>query len=55
LPLLVFGLVYLVLAVVAAIPFGLGFLILFPVTICALYASYREVFGETPARVNLAK
>ena len=54
-PLLVFGLIYLVLAVAAAIPFGLGFLILGPVTVGAIYASYREVFGEAPARVNLAK
>ncbi len=55
LSLLVFGLIYLVLAVVATIPFGLGFLVLGPVTIGAVYASYRDVFGEAPARVNLAK
>ena len=55
LPLLVLGLIYLVLAVVAVIPFGLGLLILGPVTVGAVYASYREVFGGTPARVNLAK
>ena len=45
LPLLVFGLIYLVLVVVAIIPFGLGLLILGPVTVGAVYASYREVFG----------
>lgn len=57
LPLLVFGLIYLVLAIVAAIPFGLGFLILGPVTVCAIYASYREVFeGAAPVSgVRLAK
>lgn len=55
LPLLVFGVIYLVLAVVAAIPFGLGFLVLGPVTVCAIYASYRDVFGELPARISLAK
>jgi uncharacterized membrane protein len=55
LPLLVFGLIYLVLAVVAIIPFGLGLLILGPVTVGAVYASYQDVFGEAPARVNLAK
>ncbi len=57
LPLLVFGLIYLVLAIVAAIPFGLGFLILGPVTVCAIYASYREVFeGAVPVSgVRLAK
>ena len=55
LPLLVFGLIYLVLGVVAIIPFGLGMLVLGPVTVGAVYASYRDVFGEAPARVNLAK
>jgi uncharacterized membrane protein len=55
LPLLVFGLIYLVLAVVAIIPFGLGLLILGPVTVGAVYASYQDVFGEAPARVSLAK
>ncbi len=56
LPFLVFGLIYIVLAFVAVIPFGLGFLILGPVTVCAIYASYREVFEETsPASIRLAK
>ncbi|MDG4552522.1 MAG: BPSS1780 family membrane protein [Candidatus Contendobacter sp.] len=55
LPLLVFGLIYLVLATVAVIPFGLGLLILGPVTVGAVYASYRDVFEDTPTRVNLAK
>ena len=56
LPLLVFGLIYLVLAVVAAIPLGLGFLVLGPVTVCAVYASYREIFGErAPPSISLSK
>lgn len=55
LPLLVFGLIYLVLIVAAAIPFGLGFLILFPVTVCAAYASYREVFAGVRSTVRLRK
>ena len=55
LPLLVFGLIYLVLGVVAVIPFGLGLLILGPVTVGAVYASYRDVFGAGPTPVNLAK
>ena len=54
-PLLVFGLVYLGLIVVAVIPLGFGFLILFPVTICAVYASYREVFADARSTVNLRK
>ena len=47
LPLLVFGLIYIVLAAVAMLPLGLGFLILGPVTACAAYISYRDVFADT--------
>lgn len=56
LPLLVFGLIYIVLAVLAAIPFGLGIFVLGPVTVGAVYASYRDVF-ERPGRpsIKLAK
>ena len=39
-------LIFLVLAVLASIPFGLGWLVLGPVAIGAYYASWREVFGE---------
>lgn len=46
LPLLVFGLVYLLLAIVAAIPFGLGFLLLIPVSMLALYCSYKSIFQK---------
>jgi Predicted integral membrane protein len=46
LPLTVFGLIYLVLAVLASIPFALGFLVLGPVTIGAMYSSYRDVFVD---------
>jgi hypothetical protein len=56
LPLLVFGLIYLVLMVVAIIPFMLGFLILVPVTVGAVYASYRDVFGDAGGpTVSLSK
>lgn len=48
LPLLVFGLVGFGLALVAAIPFGLGFLILLPVMLAAEYASFRDVFPQEP-------
>lgn len=41
----VFGLVFIVLAIVASIPMGLGWLVLMPVAIGAGYASWREVFG----------
>jgi hypothetical protein len=45
LPLIVFGVIYTVLAIVAAIPFGLGFLVLVPVTMLAGYRAYRDLFG----------
>lgn len=41
----VFGLIYLVLAFVAAIPFGLGFLVLVPVSVAAVYRSYQSLYG----------
>jgi hypothetical protein len=40
------GLVFIGLAIVASIPFGLGWLVLVPVSVGAGYASWREVFGE---------
>jgi hypothetical protein len=48
LPFLVFGVLYIVASVVASIPFGLGWLVLAPVAMLAVYVSYRDVF-ELPA------
>lgn len=45
-PLLVFFLIYTVLAVIGSIPFGLGMLVVAPVTAIALYFSYLDVFAE---------
>ncbi|MEE8428652.1 MAG: BPSS1780 family membrane protein [Gammaproteobacteria bacterium] len=44
LPLFVFGLVYLVAAFFAAIPLGLGFLVLMPVSVCAAFCSYKAIY-----------
>jgi len=33
---------------VAIIPFGLGLILLVPVTVCALYCSYRDIFSSMP-------
>lgn len=49
LPLSLFGLVFLPLAFLAALPFGLGLLILMPVAMAAVYCSYDEIFGDGPA------
>ena len=45
-PFLVYGLVGIVLAVVATIPFGLGWLVLMPVSAASVYAGYTDIFGS---------
>jgi uncharacterized membrane protein len=54
-PFLVYGLVVFVLAIVAAIPFGLGYLVLIPVLLASTYVAYRQIFTfETAAPTVLA-
>jgi uncharacterized membrane protein len=43
-PFLLYGVILFVLAIVASIPVGLGWLVLAPVIWGSLYASYRDVF-----------
>lgn len=45
LPFVVFVLFYAALAFVASIPFMLGFLVLIPVMMGAVYAAYKDIFG----------
>jgi uncharacterized membrane protein len=44
--LLIYGLIYIGLSIVATIPFGLGWLVLIPVLWGSWYAGWREMFGE---------
>ena len=44
-PFLLYSLIYIVAAIVASIPFGLGWLVLAPMVMITLYVSYRDVFG----------
>lgn len=44
-PFLVFGLIYLVAAIAASIPFALGWLVLVPVSLLAVWVSYQDVYG----------
>jgi uncharacterized membrane protein len=46
-PFLIYGLIALVLGVVASIPLLLGWLVLVPVFIASVYTSYRDVFAES--------
>ena len=43
-PFLVYGVIYIVAAIVASIPFGLGWIVLVPLALLSAYVSYREVF-----------
>jgi uncharacterized membrane protein len=43
-PFLVYGVVLFVLAIVASIPFGLGWLVLGPVLVASVYTAYRDIF-----------
>ena len=45
-PFLIYGIVMLVLGIVAAIPLGLGWLVLGPVAIASVYTAYRDIYGD---------
>jgi hypothetical protein len=44
-PFLLWGLIYIVAAIVASIPFGLGWVVLAPLAMLSMYVSYKDVFG----------
>lgn len=43
-PFLVYSVLFLLAAIVATLPFGLGWLILMPVLVTSMYAAYRDIF-----------
>ena len=45
-PFLLYGLIGLLLAIVASIPLGLGWLVLAPVSVATIYASYCDMFED---------
>jgi len=45
-PFLIYGLITLVFAILASVPLGLGWLVLGPVLIGSVYASYRDIYLE---------
>ncbi len=44
LPFLVYGIVFMLLAILATIPLGLGWLVLGPVTAASIYTAYRDIY-----------
>ncbi|MBX3608133.1 MAG: hypothetical protein KF788_22870 [Piscinibacter sp.] len=48
-PFLIYGLLYIVAAIVASIPLGLGWLVLVPIVMLTVYVSYKDIFGPPPA------
>ena len=48
-PFLVYGIVMTVFLILAALPFGLGFLVWVPLAISSTYAAYRAIFTEEAA------
>jgi len=50
-PFLLFGILYIIAAVIASIPVGLGWLVLAPVLMLTTYTSYQDVFGAEPTPV----
>lgn len=45
-PFLLYGVIILVLAIVATIPALLGWVVLLPVGVCSLYAAYRDIYVQ---------
>ena len=45
-PFLIYGIVTLVLGIIASIPLGLGWLVLGPVVIASIFVAYRDIFGD---------
>jgi uncharacterized membrane protein len=51
-PFLVYGIVMLLFALLAAIPLGLGLLVWLPLAITSSYAAYRGIFTQGPGEVR---
>jgi uncharacterized membrane protein len=46
-PFLVYGVIVFLFAMLAALTFGLGWLVLGPVVLCSVYTAYRDIFFTT--------
>jgi uncharacterized membrane protein len=45
-PFLLYGVIYIVAAIVASIAFGLGWIVLVPVVLLTQYVSYKDLFAQ---------
>jgi len=45
-PFLIYGVVMVVLGILASVPLALGWLVLGPVAVASVYAGYRDIFGD---------
>jgi len=48
LPFFLYGLIFMVLLIIAIIPFGIGLIVVVPMMMTSLYTSYADVFGIVP-------
>ncbi|MGH8642125.1 MAG: BPSS1780 family membrane protein [Burkholderiales bacterium] len=46
-PFLIYGIIMMVLSIVATIPLGLGWLVLGPVSVASVYVAYRDIYGDS--------
>jgi uncharacterized membrane protein len=46
-PFLIYGIIMLVLSILATIPLGLGWLVLGPVAVASVYVAYRDIYGDS--------
>jgi uncharacterized membrane protein len=46
-PFLIYGIIMMVLSIVATIPLGLGWLVLGPVAVASVYVAYRDIYGDS--------
>ncbi len=51
-PFLVYGIAGLVLSFAAALPLMLGFVVLLPVLVCSIYASYKDIFPQDAGEIR---
>ena len=53
-PFLVYGVAGLVLSLAAMLPLMLGFIVLLPVLVCSIYASYKDIFPQDAGEIREA-